>query len=38
LENRLAPVAAIHDVVDGAGIFHSELASHAASLPPSRSL
>jgi hypothetical protein len=37
LEDRLAPVATNHDVVDGDGIFDSELASHSASLPPSRS-
>jgi len=29
-ENRLAPVSAIHDVINRSGIFHSALARHAA--------
>jgi hypothetical protein len=32
LKNRLSPVAAIQDVIDRAGIFHSEFASHDVSL------
>jgi hypothetical protein len=31
LKNRLAPVAAIQDVIDRAGIFHSEFARHDGS-------
>ena len=31
LKNRLAPVAAIQDVIDRAGIFHSEFACHDVS-------
>src|SRR5580704_8078256 len=29
MENRLTPVAAIHHVIDRAGIFHSQLPRHA---------
>jgi len=32
LEDRLAPVTSIHDVVDRAGILDSELAGHAVRL------
>jgi hypothetical protein len=32
LKDQLPTVAAIHDVIDGAGIFNAELASHDASL------
>jgi len=32
VEDRLAPVAAIHDVVDGAGILDSQLAGHGGRL------
>jgi hypothetical protein len=33
LEDRFAAITAIHDVVNRAGILHSELASHADELP-----
>src|SRR5438874_820848 len=32
VENGFAPIAAIHDVVDGAGILDAQLATHAPSL------
>lgn len=35
-EYRLAPVAAIHDVVDPAGILDAELAGHDARVGPRR--
>jgi hypothetical protein len=33
VENGFAPIAAIHDVVDGAGILDAQLATHAPALP-----
>ncbi len=33
LEDRLPPVPAIHDVIDRAGIFDSQLAGHAGKVP-----
>ena len=33
LENGFASIAAIHDVVDGAGILDAQLATHAPALP-----
>ena len=34
LENRLAPIAPIHHMVNGPWIFHSELARHLLQIPP----
>jgi hypothetical protein len=36
LKDQLAPVTAIHDVVDRAGIFDSQLAGHAGRVPCAR--